>query len=70
MAPRPIWKDYLKLSFVSCPVALIAPAPEQSNVINLMDALHRSVRSEGSSHARTHPAPKRRAKRPRLKRAS
>ena len=68
MAPRPIWKGYLKLSFVSCPVALIAPAPEQSNVIN--HALRRSVRSEGSSHARTHPAAKRRAKRPRLKRAS
>ncbi len=47
-----------------------APAPEKSNVINLMDALRRSVRSEGGSHARAQPAAKRRAKRPRLKRAS
>jgi len=55
-----------------------APAPEPSNVINLMDALRRSVQAEhgGTSHgggrkaARKRAAPKRAASRKKLKRAS
>ena len=55
-----------------------APAPEPSNVINLMDALRRSVKAErgGTSHgggrkaARKRAAPKRAAGRKKLKRAS
>ena len=55
-----------------------APAPEPSNVINLMDALRRSVQAErgGTSHgggrkaARKRAAPKRAAGRKKLKRAS
>ena len=55
-----------------------APAPEPSNVINLMDALRRSVQAErggtsnggGRKAARKRAAPKRAAGRKKLKRAS
>jgi non-homologous end joining protein Ku len=55
MAPRANWKGNLKLSLVSCGVALF-PA---TRVINLMDALRRSV-----AGGRGHSAAARRGRRP------
>ena len=32
MAPRPYWKGYLKLSLVSCPIALYAASSEREKI--------------------------------------
>ena len=80
-APRAYWKGYLKLSFVSCPIALYDPSmledhyrnalvrilrkkkakrpahhaapvkPSRENVVNLMDALRRSIAAEHPAKA-------------------
>src|SRR5262245_61050702 len=78
MAPRAYWKGFLRLSLVSCPVALYPATsdqyddalkdllrkkdkgekietprePRSDNVVNLMDALRRSVQGEPASESR------------------
>jgi len=41
MRGRPTWQGHLKLSLVTCPVALYAG--EDTNVVDLMQALRRSL---------------------------
>lgn len=63
MAARANWKGYLKLSLIAAKQAgkkpPRAPTPQPNNVINLMDALRRSVKAErGGSPSRRGRSPK------------
>ena len=50
MAPRANWKGYLRLSLVSCPIALY-PASSLSEKVPIQDRVMRSLAYEGSARS-------------------